>query len=560
MKHTAENQNRKDIHRWYLIIGQLAVLVTIVAVIVCATVNLLHEDYSEARTELVREHDEHLFDLAYCVDVSVRQQMDGLMSKLDYLLKRSGIANAERELLSGGSGAPMRECVIGSHMMTECPTQRILIFHGDEILFSSAENEHGCFEIMDDYDDDPVFLVRDILKDTWYLALGEPSPRNPELWYYALFDIEEFYDICIGEGVRDTNWIVLYDPASDLLMQNHGNQAAYLLLREEEIRAREDGYTFMLEHEESGSSGSLTYRYASPNSPVGDQRMVIMVRNETANGCFAIGIANDSTWITELLAGMRRKQILVSSVIVITALASVSLIALLLSKLAIQWRREQAKLEYAKLETELQKAQTLNSLSQMRPHFLYNALSSIREVIHINPQYASDLLCDFATHLRACIRILSNPEPVAFSDELANIRAYVNIEQMRFSDKLHVIYDIRDEDFKVVPLGIEPLVENAIRHGVFERDEEGGTVTIRTYSENGAHVVKVIDDGVGFNVEKTMAKIENVESGSVGLKTTIMRFRQTQNAEVTVKSVPGTGTEVTVTIPNEDSSAKMDVG
>ena len=81
-----------------------------------------------------------------------------------------------------------------------------------------------------------------------------------------------------------------------------------------------------------------------------------------------------------------------------------------------------------------------NCVSQMNPHFLYNALSSIREIVLTDPEFGADMLYDFTTHLRASIRALSNDGRIWFSQELENIRAYVNIEKMRFGDRLQVDY------------------------------------------------------------------------------------------------------------------------
>ena len=110
------------------------------------------------------------------------------------------------------------------------------------------------------------------------------------------------------------------------------------------------------------------------------------------------------------------------------------------------------KMQVAKLTEELSTSRVRNSIGQMQPHFLYNALGSIREIILDDPQYASDLVYDFTTHLRACIKAMSNNDLIPFEQEIINIKAYVNIEQMRFGDKLKVLYDIKKSDFKIVPL------------------------------------------------------------------------------------------------------------
>ena len=205
--------------------------------------------------------------------------------------------------------------------------------------------------------------------------------------------------------------------------------------------------------------------------------------------------------------------------------------------------------EIRKLAEELQESRIKNSMSQMQPHFLYNALASIREIILEDPNYAADLILDFTTHLRACIKAMSSNDLIPFSRELDNIKAYVNIEKMRFGEKLKVEYESGCEDFMIVPLSIQPLVENAIRHGVYQRGAKGGTVKISTSKGDGHFLVCVKDDGVGFDYGKINAEIESGQRDSTGLSSLIFRLERMLGAAVTVSSKEGIGTEVTVKIP-----------
>ena len=207
--------------------------------------------------------------------------------------------------------------------------------------------------------------------------------------------------------------------------------------------------------------------------------------------------------------------------------------------------------EVENLQEALKESRIKNSMSQMQPHFLYNALGSIREIILDDPQYASDLVYDFTTHLRACIKAMSNSDLIPFEQELTNINAYVNIEKMRFGDRLKVVYDIQKSDFKIVPLGIQPLVENSIRHGVYKRGKAGGTVTVRSYGDDkGNVVVQVADDGVGFDFEQVKAEIASGKRDSTGMLNLIFRFEKMMGAKVDVQSTIGVGTTVTVTFPS----------
>lgn len=212
-------------------------------------------------------------------------------------------------------------------------------------------------------------------------------------------------------------------------------------------------------------------------------------------------------------------------------------------------KQEEMELELSETKAQLLQARIKNANSQMQPHFLYNALASIREIVLDDPEYASNLIVDFSTHLRACIRSMSNENLIDFSQELNNIQAYVNIEHMRFGEKLKVIYDIKAKDFDIIPLGLQPIVENAIRHGIYERGRAGGTVSVITYSEEDLHIVKIIDDGVGFDVEKMWKQIDDGTRDSTGLLNMKMRFEKQMKAKVNIESEPGIGTEVTIYIP-----------
>lgn len=211
--------------------------------------------------------------------------------------------------------------------------------------------------------------------------------------------------------------------------------------------------------------------------------------------------------------------------------------------------------EREELERRLQMSRIRNFTGQMKPHFLYNALGSIQEIVLEDPQYAFDLLGDFTTYLRGCIRSMSNDKTVSFMQELDNIRAYVNVEKMRFGDKLLVDYDLQATDFEILPLSIQPLVENAIRHGIYQKGKMGGTVTIRTREDEDFWTIIIKDDGVGFDREKYLKAMEDEKSESTGLKNISFRLKEVLGAEINLETVIGEGTSVTVSIPKKGGNA-----
>ncbi len=220
-----------------------------------------------------------------------------------------------------------------------------------------------------------------------------------------------------------------------------------------------------------------------------------------------------------------------------------------------KYRKEQHELvrELAQTRKQLSDSRLKIAGSQMQPHFLYNALSSIREIVLENPTYAADLIYDFTTHLRACIRSMSSDSLVPFSQEFENIQAYVNIEKMRFGDRLLVEYDCPERDFDVIPLSVQPLVENSIRHGIFNRGETGGKVTVRTACENNYAIITVEDNGTGFDFEETMKDVELGTRDSNGLANLIFRFETLLDADVSVESKINYGTKITIKIPMHEA-------
>lgn len=209
--------------------------------------------------------------------------------------------------------------------------------------------------------------------------------------------------------------------------------------------------------------------------------------------------------------------------------------------------------ELRDLENALQMSRIRNFTSQMQPHFLYNALGSIQEIVLDNPEYASELIGDFTTHLRSCIRAMSNDVPLSFEQELSNIKAYVNIEKMRFGKKLNVVYDVPAVDFKILPLSVQPLVENAIRHGIYQRGPAGGTVTVRSRELPDHWLVEVEDDGVGFDAEALEKDIAEGKKDSTGLRNILFRLDKVMHTNVAIHSVPGKGTKVSITVPKGDA-------
>lgn len=193
-------------------------------------------------------------------------------------------------------------------------------------------------------------------------------------------------------------------------------------------------------------------------------------------------------------------------------------------------------------EKQLKEAEIKIMVSQIQPHFIYNTLSSISTLIPINPDKAQKALDDFTDYLRVNFSTLTETKLVSFEDELKHIQTYVALEKMRFNDRLKVKYDITVKQFFVPPLSIQPLVENAIKHGILKKIE-GGTLTIKTREDDNSYIVEVIDDGVGFNIDG----IDFKNNEHIGINNVKHRITTMGKGTISFTSEINKGTKVVVT-------------
>ncbi len=195
-------------------------------------------------------------------------------------------------------------------------------------------------------------------------------------------------------------------------------------------------------------------------------------------------------------------------------------------------------------EKQLMDLQIALMLSQIQPHFLYNALSSIRRMIKKDPDVAEAAVENFALYLRQNLESLNRVEPIPFAEELRHLEEYLYLEKLRFGDRLTVEYDLSETDFVLPVLSLQPIVENAVKHGILKR-EEGGTVQISTIRIGNEIILTVADNGVGFDEEAYW----NSKHMHIGLTNVMQRIQLQCSGKVTIQSECGVGTTVTVTLP-----------
>jgi len=215
--------------------------------------------------------------------------------------------------------------------------------------------------------------------------------------------------------------------------------------------------------------------------------------------------------------------------------------ALLLVFINIQFTHE---LRTEQQERELAEARIDITLSQIQPHFLYNTLTAIRHLCGSDPKRAKEAILDFSLFLRGNMNALTSKTPIPFEQERMHTEKYLSLEQQRMQNRLRVVYDIGVSDFSIPPLTLQPIVENAVRHGVLRR-EEGGTITIGTTETPLAHIITISDDGVGFQPNKEEPK----DRIHVGIANVQKRLADLCSGELVIKSTLGIGTVATITIP-----------
>ncbi len=194
-------------------------------------------------------------------------------------------------------------------------------------------------------------------------------------------------------------------------------------------------------------------------------------------------------------------------------------------------------------KNELSDARISIMLGQIQPHFLYNSLSAISRLCTGNPD-AKKALITFSEYLRGNMDSLAQKDLILFEKELEHTQQYLELEGLRFEERLQVVYDIPMKDFMLPTLTLQPIVENAVRYGVLKK-HSGGIVTIRTEETEKNILITVIDDGVGFDPNAPMS----CDRSHTGISNVRERLAAMCGGTLTITSVPGEGTTALIVIP-----------
>lgn len=205
---------------------------------------------------------------------------------------------------------------------------------------------------------------------------------------------------------------------------------------------------------------------------------------------------------------------------------------------------------YLRQERQLADMRVNILLSQIRPHFIYNTLTSIYVLCRDDPPRAMEVIQDFSAYLQSNFDAIAATDLIIFADELRHAQAYLAVETLRYGNKLTVEYDTKHTAFRLPALTLQPLVENAVKYGV-GRGHAPEHIAIRTRAEADCAVLTVEDNGPGFD------PAVQTDGVHVGIRNVRERLAMMCGGTLDIQSSPVYGTVVTVTVPNQGTAGSM---
>ncbi|MFJ7738175.1 ATP-binding protein [Lysinibacillus sp. NPDC097287] len=190
--------------------------------------------------------------------------------------------------------------------------------------------------------------------------------------------------------------------------------------------------------------------------------------------------------------------------------------------------------------------------TQVTPHFVYNTLNTIIGLSYTDIENTREALYCLATYFRAKLNVHYRNSMVSLEDEIDLVKAYLYIEKMRFGDRLAITYDIDESiQLRIPALSLQPLVENAVFHGISKK-KEGGTIKVSVQREGRFVSIKIYDNGVGIPADK-LRQLVNEESIRIGFANPLKKFKLIKNASLHIDSEVGKGTTVRILLPEGDA-------
>ena len=238
--------------------------------------------------------------------------------------------------------------------------------------------------------------------------------------------------------------------------------------------------------------------------------------------------------------GLSSKYVFIAFFIV----AMVAVLKIIPNNINTLAKAKELETEKKVLNAELAESRISTMMSQIRPHFIYNTLGSIEQLCELDPPKAGELVHNFAKYLRGNFGELDNPKPIRMSQEMEHVRYYISIEKVRFPD-MTFSFEMKSEDFSLPALTIQPIVENAIKHGLMKL-QKGGSIRVISYETDTDYCISVEDDGVGFDTSAL-----HDEKKHIGIRNIRDRLKVMVGGTLTIESTQGVGTKVLIRIPKE---------
>ncbi|MGM8213023.1 ATP-binding protein [Virgibacillus sp. W0430] len=217
--------------------------------------------------------------------------------------------------------------------------------------------------------------------------------------------------------------------------------------------------------------------------------------------------------------------------------------------------RVQTLLELKNSVEQALDSEVLSLQAQIKPHFLFNALNIISSVIATEPLKANDLLLSLADYMRAKFDFHNRDKWIHIDDEMDFLQSYLIIEKARFEERLTIQYELDEHlDFEIPPFLIQPLVENAVRHGV-NKNKEGGTVKIIIKKEHKGYRITVSDDGIGMSKTKVNRLLNEQyvsKKQGIGIQNIQGRLKRLFGCALEIESEIGKGTVFRMLIPERN--------
>lgn len=183
-------------------------------------------------------------------------------------------------------------------------------------------------------------------------------------------------------------------------------------------------------------------------------------------------------------------------------------------------------------------------LTQVQPHFMLNTLTTVQYLCKTDSEAAYNTIADLGVYLRNNMEFATSTKPISFEKELSHIEKYVSIEKQRFGDRINVVYDIKEKDFEIPALSVQPLVENAIKHGISKK-RKGGTVEISSWRGASDIHILIKDDGKGFD----MSQPYSTDRVHMGVSLVESRLKRVCAGTLNISSVVDKGTISEIIIP-----------